>query len=134
MTDETVDKLVALKDRRANYTTFLQNLGWQIERKKNADANIRKNVEEGWGGYTGECFLKFFASIGLIKDRHTDKDMVRVAPHYEGCPGSYLEADEDLLVLIQEWVEKRLKEIEAEMDQIAKDEVAANAKEEDSNG
>ena len=49
MTDETVDKLVALKDRRANYTTFLQNLGWQIERKKNADANIRKNVEEGWG-------------------------------------------------------------------------------------
>ena len=134
MTDETVDKLVAFKDKRANYTTFLQNLGWQIERKKITDANIRKSAEEGWGGYTGECFLKFFASIGLIKDRHTDKDMVRVTPHYEGCPGSYLEADEDLLILIQEWVQKKLTEIEAEMDQVAKGEAVAKDAESDSNG
>ena len=60
--------------------------------------------------------------------------MVRVAPHYECNRGCSLEADEDLLILIQEWVEKRLKEIEAEMDQIAKDEIAANTEEENSNG
>ena len=59
--------------------------------------------------------------------------MVRVAPHYEGCPGSYLEADEELLILIQEWVKKKLIEIETEMDQVAQGEVAAK-EEGDSNG
>ena len=134
MKDSTVNKLVELKDKRKNYQDFLSSLNWQISKKHDSDARIKKNMDSSYPGYTGEFFLKFFASIGLFKDPETNKDKVRVAPHYEGNRGCSLEADEDLLVLIQEWVEKRLKEIEAEMDQIAKDEVAANAKEENSNG
>lgn len=107
MTDQTIDKLVELKNKRNNYKDFLEDLRYQIRCKKYKDTKIQERIKKGSTGYVGEFFLKFFASIGLFKDPQTGKDMVRVAPHYECNHGCCLEADEDLLNLIMDWVEQK---------------------------
>ena len=119
MTDQTIDKLVELKNKRNNYKDFLEELRYQIRHKKYEDTKIQERIKKGTTGYTGEFFLKFFASIGLIKDPRTGKDMVRVAPHYECNRGCCLEADEELLNLIMDWVEQKLTEVSIQIDTVA---------------
>lgn len=119
MTDQTIDKLVELKNKRNNYKDFLEDLRYQIRCKKYEDTKIQERIKKGSTGYVGEFFLKFFASIGLFKDPQTGKDMVRVAPHYECNHGCCLEADEDLLNLIMDWVEQKLAEVNTQIDTVA---------------
>ena len=48
MKDSTVNKLVELKDKRKNYQDFLSSLRWQIHKKHESDAKIKKTIESNF--------------------------------------------------------------------------------------
>lgn len=122
MTDEQVKEYNALAEKRDAYRQFLCDIKDMCTIKHKEDEKIRNRIasqnKSGTHGYTGESFLKFFASLGFRINKDTNNYEMCIAPHYEFGRGESLEIDEEAVLFIAAYLEQRLAAIEKQIEEL----------------
>ena len=91
---------------------MLAEIKYGLSTKKVKDAVAKKKLKEGSGDHNEKWQLLRFFQLRL------EKEKVIVMPHYEFARGIEMDAEPELIAVIIDYLEKKKKAYEAEVEKI----------------
>lgn len=117
MTQEQFEKAKELSQKKEQYANYVCDIKCAVNNKAYKDKEAAKNLKRYPHDHNEKWTLARFFSV-LFYNNHEDKAVIGVRPHWELARPIELEADPELIDLIQKYYENKVAEIEKQIEAI----------------
>jgi len=117
MTDEQYKKAQELYKQRDYYKDLAHSVAQALATKAHKDSEAKESLKKWSYDHNAEWTLKEFFRVRLW-NRTKRAPTVGVLPHWEFAREIEIDADEELITLIREWLEKKTAKYEEEIQKL----------------
>lgn len=111
MTDEQLKKANEINEKIKKYDRILNSITCNLKNKKRINEDCKKRY---WDWQSKRTLKKFFT----LRVKHDDNKKAYLIPHYELSSGTEIDVEEDFVLMVKEYFEKKKEQAEKEFKEL----------------